>query len=315
MKRKLLATVLALVAAMTVLVISGCSCSTQSSGSASSSSASSSGQVEVPNLVWLEQKDAEKVLKEANLELGDVTEDYSDAVPEGLVISQDPKALDKVDSGTKVNIVISKGPNTPDQTTVPNLIGMSQADAEQALSDAGLVAVEDNPVVNDSVEPGLVCQQSVDAGTTVDVGTQVVIAVAINDDNVEVPNCVGQPYEGAVDALTNVGLGYDKNTAYSSDVDEGLVISQSIDGGSTVSKGTVVTLTVSLGEKPSGQVEVPNVYTYTLDDAKSAIESAGLVCRWTGDEDGTVVAMDPEPKTQVDEGTEVTIRLVTVRFK
>ena len=322
MRKKALAVALALIAALAALTIAGCSCSAQSSSSASSSmsasdksasdkssSASSSAQVEVPNVVWLEKKDAEAQLKKAGLEMGDVTKDYSDSVPEGLVISQKPGALAKADAGTKVALVISKGKESPNETTVPNLIGMSQTDAEKAISDAGLVAVQADPVVDDNVQPGLVCRQSIDAGTTVDEGTQIAIATAISDDNVEVPDCLGQPYEGAIDALSNLGLGYDEVTSYSDDFDEGLVMSQSVDSGTSVAKGTVITLTVSLGPKPAGQVAVPDVYTYDLDDAKATLEAAGFECRWTGDEDGTVITMDPEPDTQADKGSVVTIRL------
>ena len=153
MRKKALAVALALIAALAALTIAGCSCSAQSSSSASSSmsasdksfSASSSVQVEVPNVVWLEKKDAEAQLKKAGLEMGDVTKDYSDSVPEGLVISQKPEALAKADAGTKVALVISKGKESPNETTVPNLIGMSQTDAEKAISDAGLVAVQADP--------------------------------------------------------------------------------------------------------------------------------------------------------------------------
>ena len=129
MRKKALAVALALIAALAALTIAGCSCSAQSSSSASSSmsasdksssdksssdksasdkssSASSSAQVEVPNVVWLEKKDAEAQLKKAGLEMGDVTKDYSDSVPEGLVISQKPEALAKADAGTKVALVI-----------------------------------------------------------------------------------------------------------------------------------------------------------------------------------------------------------------
>ena len=323
MKKKLLAAAVVLLAALTMSVIAGCSCSAQSSSSASGSmsasdisgsgsSSSSSGQVEVPNLVSLEVKDAERLLTEAGLEEGDVSEEYSDTVSAGLIISQDPKALTKVDKGSKVAFVVSKGKEAPEQVTVPNLIGMTQTEAEDAISDAGLIAVQDEPVVDPDVQPGLVCQQSIEAGTVVDEGTQIAIATALGSDEVEVPNLVGEPYEGAIDALQNLGLGYDKTTAYSDDFDEGLVMDQSVDFGESVTKGTIITLSVSLGPKPSGPVTVPDVYTYHLEDAKATLEASGFVCRYTGDEDGTVIAMDPEPETELEAGSEVTIQLQSV---
>lgn len=329
MKKRFLAVAVAMLAAFALFAIAGCSCSAQpsssssgsmaasdisgsDSSSSSASSSSSSGQVEVPNLVSLEVKDAEKLLDEAGLVEGDVSEEYSDTVSAGLVISQDPAALTAVDKGSKVAFVVSKGKEAPKQVTVPNLIGMTQTDAESAISDAGLVAVQGEPVVDPDVQPGLVCRQSIDAGTEVDEGTQISIATALGSDEVEVPNLVGEPYEGAIDALQNLGLGYDKTTSYSDDFDEGLVMDQSVDFGKSVTKGTVVTVTVSLGPKPAEDVTVPDVYTYHLDDAKATLEAAGFACRYTGDEDGTVVAMDPEPETKLEAGSEVTIQLQSV---
>ena len=54
---------------------------------------------------------------------------------------------------------------------------------------------------------------------------------------------------------------------------------------------------------------MPNVYTYTLSEAEAALVSAGLLYNYTGNEDGTVVAMYPEQGTEVDVGTTVTVLL------
>lgn len=64
----------------------------------------------VPDLRGLTKKQAEKELKKAGLELGEVTEEYSDEVPEGQVIRQSTSANTTVQSGNKVDITISKGP-------------------------------------------------------------------------------------------------------------------------------------------------------------------------------------------------------------
>ncbi len=74
-------------------------------------------------------------------------------------------------------------------------------------------------------------------------------------------------------------------------------------------KGTVVTLQVSLGAKPTVKVQVPNILTYTLDDAKAALDSAGLKYQYTGDVDGTVASMNPQPGTEVNQGSTVSFTL------
>lgn len=64
----------------------------------------------VPDLKGLTKKQAKKKLEEAGLELGEVTEEYSDEVPEGQVIRQSTSANTTVQSGSTVDITISKGP-------------------------------------------------------------------------------------------------------------------------------------------------------------------------------------------------------------
>ena len=70
--------------------------------------------VVVPSLAGLTETGAETSLSSVGLLLGDVFEDYSDSVPVGRVISQDPAAGDSVDSGTLVDILISLGPDPGD---------------------------------------------------------------------------------------------------------------------------------------------------------------------------------------------------------
>ena len=80
--------------------------------------------------------DAEQTLADARLVAGDVREAFSDNVPAGEVISQDPAA------GTEVASVRPSAMSSAwaSQTVaVPDLSGAA-ADAEQTLTDARLVA-------------------------------------------------------------------------------------------------------------------------------------------------------------------------------
>ena len=314
-KRVVLVAALTLLMAIGAFVLAGCSCSSQASSSSSSasssasSSSSSAAQVQVPNLVHLEDKDAQKLLEEAGLKLGDITYVNDDTVAKGLIVSQKPEALAMVESGSKVSISVSKGKAQPAEVSVPNLIGMNQTDAENAIAAAKLVAVQDDPVVTNEVAPGLVCKQSIKPGTTVVEGSQISFATAIADNTVSVPDVKGLPNDAAQQTLQEAGLGVDTTTAYSDKVDEGIVMGQSIAAGKQVKKGTVVTIKLSLGPKPTKQVQVPNIYTFTKDDAIEALQSAGLDYRYTGEEDGTVVEVNPDVGTTVDVGTVVAFQL------
>lgn len=64
---------------------------------------------ELPDLVGLDQAEAERLLVEAGLYLGSVTEEYSDTMNAGYIVSMSPES-GTVTFGTAVDVVISKGP-------------------------------------------------------------------------------------------------------------------------------------------------------------------------------------------------------------
>ena len=93
------------------------------------------GEGSVPNLVGKTEAELSDYLKAAGFRLGEVTKESSDK-PEGMVISQDPKAGETADKGTSINVVVSDG--SLDNAVVPYLIGKSESDAKSALAAAGL---------------------------------------------------------------------------------------------------------------------------------------------------------------------------------
>jgi hypothetical protein len=84
------------------------------------SEATSKGEtemVDVPDVVGMSQADAATAIVGAGLSVGSQTQQYSDTVPEGHVISQDPTAGTSVPLGSSVALVISQGAE-PDTVTV-----------------------------------------------------------------------------------------------------------------------------------------------------------------------------------------------------
>ena len=310
-----------------MLALAGCSCSAQSSSAASSSAASTSAAsgsatsstsasassasdtMTVPNVVSLTQADADKALAAAGFAVGNVSREASDSVPSGCVISQDPKALSSAKRGTKVNLVVSTGKAAPKDVQVPDLKGKTQVEAEQALSNVGLVGVASNPEESTDVAPGQVFKQSIDAGTTVKEGAKVAFTVALAPALSTVPDVTGMAIDDAQAAIVNAQLGFDTTYAYDDNVPENVVMSQSIAGGVQVTSGTTVSILVSLGAQPPAKNTVPDVVTYSWSDAQRAIISAGLDCRYTGDPAGVVVAQSISAGTEVDPGTLVTVLL------
>ena len=91
----------------------------------------------VPDVKGMTVADATAALQKAGLVLGTTTEDYSDSVESGKIISSDPAAgASGHFYGDSVSIVVSKG---SEMVTVPDVSSMKQDEAVAALKAAGLV--------------------------------------------------------------------------------------------------------------------------------------------------------------------------------
>ena len=129
--------------------------------------------VEVPDVVGDGQSAARKALEAMGFDVRGV-EEFSDTVDKGYVISQNPSSGLPAYKGTTVTITVSKGENL---VTVPDVVDMTQAEAEAALEKAGLVVsnveFQDAPAEQD----GVVLSQTPTANTKVAPGTGVNLIV------------------------------------------------------------------------------------------------------------------------------------------
>ncbi len=78
----------------------------------------------VPNLKKKTVTEAEELLSEVNLKLGNVSQEYHDTIPEGKVISQSVDAGLEVKEGTEVDITISKGKKPTTKTYTASFSGL-----------------------------------------------------------------------------------------------------------------------------------------------------------------------------------------------
>ncbi len=126
--------------------------------------------VPVPNVEGLKLAAAKSSLAEAGLK-SDVSEKFSNSVPDGVVISVKPKEGAVVNSGSRVALVVSKG---PPPVTVPNLIDMNRDKAVSTLQGLGLKA----KVVAGLATPlDRVYSQDPAAGTKIPRGSTVTIRI------------------------------------------------------------------------------------------------------------------------------------------
>jgi eukaryotic-like serine/threonine-protein kinase len=91
-------------------------------------------RVEVPDLVGLDRAGAESRLQAEQLELGRVSEQYSDGVEAGKIIRHTPGQGEFADFGDKVDVVVSAG---PEPVVVPDVTGKTLDEAREILEEAG----------------------------------------------------------------------------------------------------------------------------------------------------------------------------------
>ena len=202
-----------------------------------------SEQVTMVDLTGMTEKEAIDKLKE--LKLGYKKEEVaSDQYPEGQVCGQSVKKGDKVAANTTVTIQISTGKG---DTNVPNVVGQTESSAINAIKTAGFKH-NVNYEYSDQ-EQGKVIAQSPNANSKAKSGDTITITVSQGSEKAKVPSVVGQSQSSATAALSAAGLNVTVTNENSDSVASGNVISQSIDSGKYVEKGTTVNITVSSGKK------------------------------------------------------------------
>jgi serine/threonine-protein kinase len=170
--------------------------------------------------------------------------EVSDTVAPDSVIRTDPPAGTKVADGTMIILYVSSGKT---QAAVPNVAGMTEAEAQAALENAKLVLGSITEGTSTSVPKGQVVSTDPVAGTQVAQGT--VINLLISNGQVMVPDVVGKGLSDAIRLLTSpdVGLVVDKQPVQACPNNAAplgvIVRSQSVPAG-LVDAGSTVTIFV-----------------------------------------------------------------------
>ena len=201
----------------------------------------SDANIAVPDLSGLDHTQVAQQLTKRGLRLGVEQNVPNDNVPAGHVVSQSPAADTHVASNTAVDVTYSSGAA---KVTVPTLVGLTQSQAIQALTTAGLTL---GPIhQKDSVDQpaGTVIAASPPEGTSVAKGSAVTLTVS--SGKVPVPSVVGQPEAQAKAELSNAGFESAVVHETSDSVTPGTVISQSPSAGTLLAQGKIVTITVAV---------------------------------------------------------------------
>lgn len=136
--------------------------------------------VEVPSVLNYSEAEATALLEKEGFVVEKI-EEHHDEIVKGNVISQTPEAGSVMSREGTVTIIISSGKLKTD-VSMPNLIGMSEEDAKQALTDLGLVCKSVSEEYSDTVESGKVCYQSYTEGSSIDEGTEIDLKLSLGPE-------------------------------------------------------------------------------------------------------------------------------------
>ena len=158
--------------------------------------------------------------------------------------------------------------------TMPETTGRTLTDVQADLDALGLhTQVEEE--FSDDVDTGSVTRSDPEGGSSVHKRAEVQLYVSKGVDMKTVPELTGTSQDEAQHSLTEAGLTVGAITdAYSEDVPQGQVISQSVAAGTSLAHDSAVDIVLSKGRQP---LTVPTLSGLSASAAKSAIEDLGLV--------------------------------------
>lgn len=199
-------------------------------------------EVVVPDIRNSSETEAREKLSDLSLILEVTERVHNKDIPDGRIISQNPKPNEKNKVTNPVKVVVSKGPR---KVVVPKLEGESYDKVKLILEGEGLVEGTFDQEYSEYPN-GFVIRQSIAPGISVDEGTTIDYVISIGPEKFIMPSYIGVDIEDVktdliVKDLISGNISFDSNSEYPA----GAVLEQSIKPGSEVSRKSVVDFVVN----------------------------------------------------------------------
>ena len=200
--------------------------------------------IKVTDVTGQSVADAEDALTKLGFTVTKVTAP-SDTIAVDTVISTDPAAGETATKGSSIELTVSTGPS---QVAVPTLLGLTEAQAKDALTAAGLTLGTITQGTSPSVAAGKVLQSNPQVGTYASSGSAV--DLIISNGKVDVPDVTSMNVNQAKNQLSGASGGLKvligtKEAGCANNPPLGAtVLSQSIPAGTT-KQGSTITLYVA----------------------------------------------------------------------
>ncbi len=197
------------------------------------------------------------------------------------------------------------------KVTVPDVAGKSQAEATQALQDAGLKLGAVSEVADAEAQAGTVLKQEPAAGASVDEASSVDLTVSQGREAAAVPDVTGMKAAEAESALVAAGFVPQSTLEYDLETPTGLVMAQLPAAGEQAYASSSVGILVSKGS-PNVDVSVPDVTGMSESEATTALANVSLHAVPVSAHDatvpkGVVAAQEPAAGTSLPALSQVAI--------
>ncbi|MEX1006953.1 MAG: PASTA domain-containing protein [Acidimicrobiia bacterium] len=257
------------------------------------------GTVAVPSVVGLSKDDATNRIATEGL-LFTIVERKADD-PAGVVIAQRPASGSFASDGSKVQLVVSRG---PPRVPIPDVRELSPDEAQARLEQDGFV-VTAKPQYDETVPYNSVIDTDPPIGGTALRDSAITLLVSNGPAPVQVVDVSNQSYDQAGQALTAKGFTVTRGDDFSDTVPVDKVIGTNPPVGTLAARGSSVQIVVSKGQE---LITVPDLKTRTLEAAQAQLVALGLDVDTVGYLPGRLVRdQTPAANQSVKKGTKVTL--------
>ena len=238
----------------------------------------------VPDVAGLTTPTAAAELRNLGFKVKMGTPRADNEVPRGDISGTLPRSGSDTLGGVTITLIPSAGPR---MISVPNVTGQSVADAQRALTAAGIVPGATGPQTSPTIPQGEVISTDPPAGTSWPQTRPVKLTVSAG---LGLPDFTGQPKQVAEQWLRQHQLQVQEQAINSTTQPQDNVIKQSPAANTAISQGEVITLYFSNGPP---LVQIPSVTGMSVHHARRQLEALGFQVRILGFRHGTVIVYNP----------------------
>ncbi len=193
------------------------------------------------------------------------------------------------------------------EVVVPDLANYTEEEARAKLKELGLEMEVSDRVSNKDVPEGQIINQDPKANEKNKIINPVRVTISLGPSKVKVPSLIGESYDKVDLLLEQNGLKEGNVDQTYSNYPNGVVISQSIDAGTSVDEGTVIDYVISIGPE---KFLMPNYIGTNIDQVKSDLLTKDLIQGNISYQSSSTIEKDKVIEQNITPGTEVSRKSV-----